>query len=99
MPEKGEMPMFFPGSRYQNQPTNSVTLPDGTQATAVTIPLPKATPLAGFHRRRQGDRLDLIANHYLGDPTAFWHVCNANNAVVPDALLTQELIGIPAKGQ
>jgi hypothetical protein len=91
--------MFFPGSRYQNQPTNSVMLPDGTRATTVTIPLPKAAPLIGFHKRRLGDRLDLIANHFLGDPTAFWRVCNANNAVVPDALSTQDLIGVPAKGQ
>jgi hypothetical protein len=90
--------MFFSGSRYQNQPTYSVKLPDGTEATVVTIPLPKVAPLIGFHKRRLGDRLDLLANHYVGDPTAFWRVCNANNAVMPDALTTHALIGIPAKG-
>jgi len=91
--------MFFPGSRYQNQPTYQVTLRDGSVATAVALPLPAAAPLVGFHKRRQGDRLDLIANHYLGDPTAFWRVANANNAMVPDALATHALIGIPVKGQ
>ena len=91
--------MFFAGSRYQNQATYQVVRRDGTLATAVVLPLPGTAPLVGFHKRRQGDRLDLIANHYLGDPTAFWRVANANNAVVPDALATRPLVGIPVKGQ
>lgn len=91
--------MFFPGSRYQKQPTYTVVRPDGTQVSAVVVPLLISAPVIGFYKRRQGDRLDLIANHLLGDPTAFWRLCNANSAVVPDALGTHALIAIPAKGQ
>jgi hypothetical protein len=90
--------MFFPGSRYQNQPTYKVTMPDGTIVSAVKRPLPGNSPLIGFHQRLQGERLDLIASHYLGDATTFWRLCDANDAVTPDALATHPLLGVPAKG-
>ena len=28
----------------------------------------------------QGERLDNVAAQYLGDPTLFWRLCDANNA-------------------
>ena len=90
--------MFFRGSRYQKQPTYTITLADSTVASAVKVPLPSASTLIGFHKRRQGERLDLIANHYLGDTTTFWRLCDANNAMVPDALATHAMIGIPKRG-
>jgi len=90
--------MFFPGSRYLNQPTYTITLPDGTVVSAVKPPLPSTAPLVGFHKRQQSERLDLIANHYLGDATTFWRLCDANNSMVPDALATHGLIAIPKKG-
>jgi hypothetical protein len=61
------------------------------------LPLLVAAPLLGFHHRRQGERLDLIASHYLFDATTFWRLSDANNAMVPDALGTHDLIGIPGK--
>lgn len=91
--------MFFPGSRYQNQATYFLVLSNGTVVNVVKLPLPSSAPLIGFHKRQQGERLDLIGNHYLSDATAFWRLCDANNAVVPDALATHALIGIPTKGQ
>lgn len=90
--------MFFPGSRYQQQPTYTTTLPDGTIVTAVKLPLPSRPVLIGFHKRQQGERLDLIANYYLTDSSAAWQLCDANNALVPDALALRLLIGIPKKG-
>jgi hypothetical protein len=53
-------------------------------------------PLAGFHPRKSGERLDLIAARYLSDPTWFWRLCDANNAPVPDALAARPLVGIPS---
>jgi len=90
--------MFFPGSRYQNTGTYTYTTASGTTVTATNLPLPQSGPLLGYHQRLQGQRLDLIANYYVADPTAFWKLCNANGSVVPDALLSHDLIGIPAKG-
>jgi hypothetical protein len=89
--------MFFPGSRYESTETYSVTLPNGKTVRAAKLPLPKQTRLLGYHRRLEGQRLDLITNHYLKDATASWQLCDANNALVPDALAARDLVGIPTK--
>lgn len=89
--------MFFPGSRYEKQATYLVTQSDGTQVVVARLPLPTGGRLLGFHRRHEGQRLDLIAARYLADATAFWQLCNANNQIAPDALAARELVGIPAK--
>lgn len=34
----------------------------------------------------QGDRLDVIASRYLGDPELFWRICDANGAMRPSSL-------------
>ncbi len=90
--------MFFPGSRYQNQATYTLTLANGTVVVVVKLPLPAPAPLIGFRRVQQSERLDLIANHYLGDATTFWRLCDANNTPVPDALARHPLVGVPQKG-
>lgn len=90
--------MFAANSRYAAMPTYTVTLPDGRVVTAVRLPLPAPLPLAGYHPRSQGDRLDLLAARYLKDATLFWRLCDANNAPVADALAARPLIGIPRTG-
>jgi hypothetical protein len=89
--------MFSSNSRYSKSGTYAVTKLDGTVVTATRLPLPAPGPIIGFHRRLQGQRLDLIASHYLNDPTAFWKLCDANNAMIPDSLGVHDLIGIPVK--
>jgi hypothetical protein len=89
--------MFFPGSRYETTGTYTVTLPNGKTVRATKLPLPRSTSLLGYHRRLEGQRLDLIANRYLKDPNAFWQLCDVNDAIVPDALAARDLVGIPAK--
>jgi hypothetical protein len=37
----------------------------------------------------EGDRLDNITAHYLGDPEQFWRVADANNAMNPTDLVKQ----------
>jgi hypothetical protein len=88
--------MFASNSRYFALTTYTVKTADGRVVTATRLPLPRTAPLAGFHPRVQGDRLDLLAARYLNDPTAFWRLCDANNVPVPDALAARDLIGIPA---
>lgn len=91
--------MIFPGSRYQASGTYTVTRPDGSQVAALRLPLPGPAVVRGYFRRGQGQRLDLIANRFLSNPTAFWQLCDANNAVVPDALAGRDLVGIPLASQ
>ena len=88
--------MFFAGSRYTNVGTVTLTKTDGTTVAVTKLPLPAQNQLLGFHQRLDGQRLDLIASRYLKDATAFWRLCDANNAMVPDALAAHNLIGIPA---
>jgi hypothetical protein len=38
------------------------------------------------HAVVQGDRLDNITAKYLGDPTQFWRVCDANEVLDPNEL-------------
>jgi nucleoid-associated protein YgaU len=41
------------------------------------------------HIVTEGDRLDNIAAHYLGDPGQFWRIADANNAIGPDELTAE----------
>jgi hypothetical protein len=34
----------------------------------------------------EGDRGDILASRYLGDPTLFWRLCDANNVDRPEDL-------------
>ena len=87
--------MFSPGSRYEKTGVYTVTTKSGQMVRVTRLPLVSTVPLRGFHPRKQGQRLDLIAAKYLADPTAFWRLCDANRAMVPDALSVHELIGVP----
>jgi hypothetical protein len=90
--------MFTSSSRYAGAGTYQVTLSDGTIVTATRIPGPIARITLGFHQRADGERLDLIAYQFLNDPTLSWQLCEANNAVAPDALAAHDLIAIPPAG-
>ena len=87
--------MFFPGSRYNGLTPYSVTRADGTVVQATRLPAPGQQAVLGYYRRGGGDRLDQIAGRFLADATQFWHVCDANGAVVPDSLAARTLVGVP----
>jgi len=93
--QQGGTAVFFPNSRYANMVPFSVPQPDGTVIQTVRRPLPGPPLVSGYYGRVSGQRLDQIANRFLSDATAFWRLCDANGAVVPDALATRPLVGIP----
>jgi hypothetical protein len=85
--------MFEPSSRYYAIETAVLTLPDGRQVAYKRrrfLPDGLALPLLTEVTIVAADRLDLITARTLGDPEAFWRVCDANNAVDPFEL-TEEL--------
>ena len=52
-----------------------------------------------IHIVKEGDRLDLLAYTYYGDPTKFWLICDANQAMFPpDLLVPGKRIIIPKEG-
>jgi hypothetical protein len=88
--------MFHPGSRYADAGTYQVTRPGGAVVTATRLPLPPTAPVVlGWQRRADGERLDLLAAHFLGDPTASWALGFANAAMVLDALAARPLVAVP----
>ena len=86
-------PVTFPtDSRYYGSATLSWNAPGGQAITYLDrrfVPQPGAANFATVakHTVKQGDRLDLIAAKYLGDPLLFWLLCDANGAVRPSDLV------------
>lgn len=88
--------MFTQASRYYSSETATLTttggreivylrrrfLPDGAKAVILTE-----------HVVTQGERLDNITAHYLGDPEQFWLICDANNVMRPEDLTAESQIG------
>jgi nucleoid-associated protein YgaU len=86
-------PVTFPtDSRYYGSSTLSYVDPNGQMITYLArrfVPQPGSPNFATVaqHTVRQGDRLDLIAAKYLGDPLIFWLICDANGAIEPEKLV------------
>jgi nucleoid-associated protein YgaU len=84
-------PVSFPAdSRYQGSATLTYTTRDGRNISYLArrfVPQPADFATVAQHTVKQGDRLDLLAARYLGDPLLFWLICDANSATRPDALV------------
>ena len=83
---------FPTDSRYYNFSTLSYTTPAGQTVSYLArriVPQPGAPNYATVaqHNVMKGDRLDLIAAKYLGDPLLFWLLCDANGALRPENLV------------
>ena len=83
-------------SRYAEVERYSVPGPDGRLVTVAASPRRDQPPRLGRHVRRDGERLDHLAAHYLDDPTGYWRICDANNTMLPEALTDAHDVDIPA---
>lgn len=82
--------LFAPNSRYVGIPTATLVAADGTAIAYVQRRfLPQPGQLAQLQQYSvvQGDRLDVLAAKFLGDPTLFWRICDANGAMRPEDLI------------
>lgn len=85
--------MFEPPSRYAEIETavHETRGPDG-EPRPLRYVRRRFIPPAGAgttlleHLVTGGDRLDNLTARYLGDPTEFWRVADANGAMRPEAL-------------
>jgi nucleoid-associated protein YgaU len=85
--------MFDSASRYAKLPVGSLSVigADGT-ATELRyvrrrfVPSSAGMTTLAEHTVVQGDRLDNITARYLGDPTLFWRICDANDVMRPAEL-------------
>jgi len=81
--------LFTPASRYYGLGTNTLEGPGGRITVYVLrrfVPPPERFQLLQEHAVVQGDRLDNLAGQFLGDPTLFWRMCDANRAMRPEDL-------------
>lgn len=81
--------LFTATSRYYGINTDTLDLPGGGTIIYVQrrfVPPPERFQVLQEHTVVQGDRLDNLAAQYLGDPTFFWRICDANRAMQPEDL-------------
>lgn len=81
-------------SRYYGVETAKLEVAEGETVVYLRrrfVPPPEQFELLQEHKVKQKDRLDNITACYLGDPEAFWRICDANGAMRPDELI--ETIG------
>ena len=91
------MAIFDAKSRYAALAVYMVNDRRGRTVAVVPVPDRPLQPLLGFHRLREGQRLDHLAFHYLEDPAGFWRICELADVMLPDALAEAREIPIPAK--
>jgi hypothetical protein len=90
------MAVFDEKSRYvKNASIYEVTDRRGRKVAALTVADRPVQTLLGEHLRREGQRLDHLANFYLQDPNAFWRIAELNEAMLPDALAEVDIVKIP----
>jgi hypothetical protein len=89
--------MFAPGSRYERVGEATFAHPDGRISTykLLRIPPPQA-PASQTAEVAEGERLDLIADRFYGDPEQFWRLCDGNRILRPeDAEIAGRRLVIP----
>ena len=89
--------MFDHLSRYANIETTTLALPDGRMVAYVRrrfLPQGNRLALLAEVSVTPTERIDSVSNRTLGDPLAFWRICDANNAMDPQTML-DDIAGDP----
>lgn len=77
--------MIASNSRYASDPLVMITGSDGVARSTITLPEPSATQFTfSYHIVTGFDRLDTLAQQYLGDPSLWWQIANINPDVTID---------------
>jgi hypothetical protein len=82
--------MFDHTSRYYPIETATLQLPDGRMVSYLRrrfLPQGDLLPLLAEVSVTPGERIDAVSYRTLGDPLAFWRICDANDAMDPQQLL------------
>lgn len=85
--------LFPPTSRYHGIDTATMETMDEETIIYLRrrfVPPSERFELIQEHTVTEGDRLDNVTAHYLGDPEQFWRIADANSAMKPEEL-TEEV--------
>ncbi|WP_282606177.1 hypothetical protein [Pelagibius sp. Alg239-R121] len=80
---------FPPESRYHGVPTSVIVGADGVATTYLQrrfAPQPESFHTLRLRRVLQGERLDQITAAEVGNPEAFWMLCDANGSLWAEEL-------------
>jgi hypothetical protein len=91
------MAVFDRKSRYVKPALEPYTVIDrrGREVKALPMIEPPRQTAIGEFVRKQGQRLDHLANSLVADPYGYWRIAEINNALLPDALEEVERVLIP----
>jgi hypothetical protein len=89
--------MFDNSSRYSKLVPYLVLDRRGRVVAVVAAHESAHSPILGYHKRKQGQRLDHLAARYLDDPVGYWRICDANDAMLPEAFSEARELAIPTK--
>lgn len=91
-------------SRYSSCEIGHTTVPDGEGGLRVVKyllrradPREPSVPPVAYHRVVVGDRPDLLAGRYLGEPDAWWRIADAHRLLDPMELTARrgDVVVIP----
>lgn len=69
----------------------------GRECLGVRLPVEiPPRPDDRFHTVVTGDRLDVLAQRYLGDASLWWVICDCNNLPLPPRLMPGTFLRIPS---
>ena len=91
------MSVFTSSSRYLRYAPAIGSAVDRRGRTVACV-TPAAIPAEaelGKHRLKQGQRIDQLADHYLGDATTWWRIAQLNDAMTVDQIAEAEFVAIP----
>jgi hypothetical protein len=80
---------FPPTSRYQGLELAEFELSEGRSVAFLRrrfLPPTSRFSLVQEHVVAQGERLDQVTAHFLGDAEQFWRICDANGVMRPNEL-------------
>lgn len=89
--------MFEKESRYAGSKTYFVQDARDRRVVVVEPPEHLTQSLRGVHLRKQGQRIDHLAYHYLRMPTGFWRIAEMNRVMLAETLTEAPEIAIPKK--
>jgi hypothetical protein len=82
-------PLYPPSSRYYGIGSAVLQTSDGKTVVYLKrrfLPQPDQLTLLQEHSVSAGDRIDNLAQQYLGDAEQYWRLCDSNGAMHPAEL-------------
>jgi hypothetical protein len=89
--------MFNDKSRYYEEAPYAVTDRRGRTVLVVGVPPSPLQSLAGYHIKKQWQRLDNLAAIYTNTSTGFWKIAEMNDAMLSEATYCLKEIAIPSR--